>query len=194
MHSPENFDRSECFRAAACGFVVRGDAKAVADNIAIFGRVAAMTLAVIVAAACTHRSPVNNLEVALTLRVVDAPDQIKAGHPIEVTFGVRNRSGVALSLCSPGGVTMHVRSEQPSYIWPIVVHGFTTDTYCSGPFALKPGEEKVFVERGATRRDLPAGSASLLGYISLYCDPRLRLRCTQVQLETHKVVQITSSD
>lgn len=153
-----------------------------------------MVLAVIAVAACAHRQPTINLEAALTLRVVEAPDQVEAGHPIDVSFGVKNLSDVVLSLCAPSGVTLQLRSAHPTYTWPIVIHGFTTDTYCSGPFDLAPGEEKVFVERGAIRRDLPEGSASLFGHISLYCAPRPGLRCTEAQLETHQPVQITWPD
>jgi hypothetical protein len=156
------------------------------------GRLLVAVLAVMAAGACAHRQPPIDLEAALTLRVVDAPDRFTAGRSAEVSFGVKNVSGVALSLCSPSGVTTHLRSEQPDYSWPIVIHGMTTDTYCSGPFVLAPGEEKVFVEQGGVSTGLPEGTARLVGRISLTCDRRERLRCTEVQLETHKVVQVTA--
>jgi hypothetical protein len=194
MRLAEGFDSYPDSRHAEYGSVVRCGANGAADVRRRSGRVASMLLALVAAAACTHRPPFRNLEAALTLRVVDAPDQVEAGRQIEVRFGVRNLSGHALSLCSPGGVSMQLQSERLSYVWPIVIHGFTTDSHCSGPFALEPREEKVFVERGALRRDLAAGTASISGRISLYCDPRQRLRCTEVQLETHKIVQVQAPD
>jgi hypothetical protein len=158
------------------------------------GRLLVTILAVMAAGACAHRQPPIDLDAALTLRVVDAPDRFTAGSTTEVSFGVKNVSGVALSLCSPSGVTTYLRSEQPDYTWPIVIHGMTTDTYCSGPFALAPGEEKVFVERGGISRGLPEGTARLVGRISLTCNRRERLRCTEAQLETDKLVQVTAAN
>lgn len=178
-------------RTAAYRSVLHAGAQPAAyHRFATASRTLSIVLAVIVVAACAYPHPAIDLETALTLRVVDAPVRVEAGQPIEVTFAVKNLSDVALSLCSPSGVTMQLRSEQPAYTWPIVIHGLTTDTSCSGPFNLAPGEEKAFVERGAIRRDLPEGSASLSGRISLSCDPRQRPRCTEAQLETHQLVQL----
>jgi hypothetical protein len=155
----------------------------------MFPMIRKVAVLILVTASCAHRQPPIDLQAALTLRVVEAPDRVVAGLPIEVSFGVKNSSGVPLSLCSPGGVSMQLRSERPGDVWPIVLHGFTTDTHCSGPFELRPGEEKVFLERGAIRRGLPSGSWTMVGFLSLSCDPRMQPTCRDVQLEVSKVIQ-----
>ena len=145
---------------------------------------------VLVLSACVHHRPVTNLATALTLGVSAAPPVVAAGRELEVEFTVHNSSNLQLSLCSPSGVTTYLQSQTPSYVWPIIIHGWTTDTYCSGPFTLAPGEDKVFRERGGVRRDLPSGPALLVGKISLHCDPRERLRCRDIQLETSRTVSV----
>jgi hypothetical protein len=94
--------------------------------------------------------------------------RLTAEQPTEVSFAVKNVSAVPLSLCSPSDVSTYLRPEQATAMWPIVIHGWTTDTACSGPFALAPGEEHVFVERGGVSRDLAEVAARLVGRISLY--------------------------
>jgi len=138
---------------------------------------------------CAHRSVPLDLAKALTLEVLAAP-VIVPGKGIEVTFVTHNSTNGHLSLCSPGGLTTYVQSQSPAYIWAIGVHGFTTDTYCSGPFDLPPGGTKVFVERGGIGNDLPAGSPSLIGKISLYCDPTKHDACTNAELQTVESVTI----
>lgn len=119
-----------------------------------------------------HRNIPVDLAKVLTLHVSAAPAVIVPGKQIEVTFAVHNSNNLRLPLCSPSGVTTYLQSESPAYVWPIIIHGFTTDTYCSGPFELLPGGEKLFVERGGVRNNLPASSPSLIGKISLSCNPR----------------------
>ena len=130
-----------------------------------------------------------NLDAALTLRV-SAPLVIAAGHELEVAFTLHNSSNLNLALCSPSGVTTYLQSQTPSYVWPIIIHAWTTDTYCSGPFILAPGQDKIFRERGGVRNELPDGTALVVGKLSLHCDPRKRLRCRDIQLETHQAVSV----
>ena len=78
---------------------------------------------------CAHHSVPIDLAKALTLEVSAAPSVIVPGKDIEVTFVIHNSTNGRLSLCSPSGVTTYLQSQSPAYIWPIVVHGFTTDTY-----------------------------------------------------------------
>ena len=131
-----------------------------------------------------------NLSTGLTLRVSSAPAMVEVGHELEVSFTVHNSSNLRLSLCSPNGVTTYLQSQTSSYAWPIIIHGWTTDTYCSGPFTLAPGEDKIFRERGGVRGDLPTGPAVIVGKLSLHCDPREQLRCQDTQLETHLAVAV----
>ena len=140
--------------------------------------------------ACAHRNTPLDLAQVLTLQVSAAPAVIVPGKQIEVTFAVHNSGNVRLSLCSPSGVTTYLQSESPTYVWPIVIHGFTTDTYCSGPFELPPGGEKLFVERGGIRNNLPASSPSLIGKISLSCDPTKRPPCAETQLQTSQKLKV----
>ena len=151
---------------------------------------ASLLIALPLLVACAHRDIPLDLAKALTLQVSAAPEVIVPGKQIEVTFIVHNSSNVRLSLCSPSGVTTYLQSESPAYVWPIIIHGFTTDTYCSGPFELPPGGERQFVERGAIRNNLPASSPSLIGKISLFCEPRKRPACVETQLQTALKVEV----
>ena len=142
---------------------------------------------------CVHSSSASlDLQSMLSLRVVEAPQTVVAGGTIEVTFAVRNESQRQLSLCSPSGVTMQLRSTSPDYVWPIIIHGMTTDTDCSGPFTLTPGEEKIFIERGVVRRDLPTNVAQLIGEISLSCrDTAAQRNCQDASLHAEQTVRVS---
>jgi hypothetical protein len=132
--------------------------------------------------ACASRDSSADLQKALSLHVVEAPAVVIPGREIEVRFAVQNLTDIALPLCSANGVSTYLQSAITADVWPIVIHGWTTDTYCSGPFQLAAGEHIIFVERGVIRRDLPAGPRLLVGKICLQCDPRTRSRCLEHSL------------
>lgn len=50
--------------------------------------------------------------------------------------------------------------------WPLILHGITTDTECSGAITLHPGETRTFVEHGTIRRDWPVGTSALVGNLT----------------------------
>jgi hypothetical protein len=72
--------------------------------------------------------------------------------------------------------------------WPLILHGITTDTECSGPITLHARESKAFVERGTIRRDWPVGASVLIGNLTLWCGKSLR--CQDHQLEVRRTVQV----
>jgi hypothetical protein len=126
----------------------------------------------------------------LSLNIVDAPQTVVAASMFDVTFVVRNKTERQLFLCSPGGVTMQLRSS--SYVWPMVIHGMTTDTDCSGAFSLEPHGEKTFVEHGVLRNDLPTSTARIIGTIALYCrDTAAQRNCRDASLHTEQPVQVS---
>jgi hypothetical protein len=155
----------------------------------VFRRALFALLALTHAAGCAHRTPAVDLKNVLTLRLESASAVLLAGQQIDVRFAVHNSSNLSLELCSPSGVTTYLESES-RYLWPFIIHGWTTDTVCSGPFQLGPQQDKVFVERGGVRRGFPAGPSTLVGKISLSCDPRAHVVCEDVNLETRQSVQI----
>jgi hypothetical protein len=116
-----------------------------------------------------------------------APEEAVAGDTIEVKFTLTNTSSEILDLCSPSGVSMWLESPSRTR-WLLILHGITTDTECSGPITLQPGEAKTFLERGTIRRNWPSGAAVLVGALTLWC--REALRCADHQLEVRSAIQV----
>jgi hypothetical protein len=144
-----------------------------------------LTLAI---TACALR-PID-LRQSLQLRVASAPTEVGAGEPMEVTFTLANVSDRELRLCSPNGVSIVLQSSgQPP--WPLLLHGMTTDTECSGPITLQPSGTHEFTEKGVIRRSWPEGAAELVGKISLWC--RSSSRCADTQLETTHPLHIRAA-
>jgi hypothetical protein len=140
-------------------------------------------LLLVVLTGCVHASvPPVNLHEALRLELVAPPAVADAGSTIEVTYTLRNASDVPLRLCSAGGVSMVLKSEVPPYIWPMILHGITTDVECSGPISLSPNQIVTFREHGAIRRDLPPSEPVVSGKFSVWCAQGLS--CTETTLET----------
>ncbi|MEO8379782.1 MAG: hypothetical protein ABI779_08980 [Acidobacteriota bacterium] len=128
---------------------------------------------------CTSSRPLK-LAGALELQAPQPPKSVIAGERLEVRYSLRNTTTESLQLCSAGGVSMVLRSVSGAR-WPMVLHGLTTDTDCSGPITLEPGEERIFVESGGVRRDWPLGEAAIVGYFTVWC-ARGR-RCVEATLE-----------
>jgi len=148
-------------------------------------RRATALLLVIVAGSCS--STTVDLPEALQLHVTSWPRVATAGDTLEASFTLENRSDRPLHLCSPGGVSMVLEAPgQPR--WPLILHGITTDVECSGPITLAPHEATTFVERGVIRRTWPAGSAKLVGTLTVWC--REVSRCKELQLETHQMLEV----
>ena len=137
---------------------------------------------------CTASRAVE-LETALQLNVLDPPQRVTAGQRVEVRYSLRNNTTESLKLCSAGGVSMVLRSESRAK-WPVILHGLTTDTECSGPISLGPGEERVFVESGGVSRDWPSGEAEIVGLITLWC--ARGQRCVEATLEQPVRVTVVS--
>ena len=134
--------------------------------------------------ACATRAV--DLHDAVTLHGA-VPEETIAGGTIEAKFTLTNTSGAILELCSPGGVSMVL--ESPNHArWPLILHGITTDTACSGPITLQPREAMTFLERGVVRRDWPAGSSVLVGTLTLWC--RHDVRCADHQLEVRNRIRV----
>ncbi len=128
---------------------------------------------------CTSSRPLE-LGSALELKALQPPSSVIAGEHLEVRYSLRNNTTESLELCSAGGVSMVLRSDSGAK-WPMFLHGLTTDTDCSGPITLGPGEERIFVESGGVRRDWPLGEAEIVGYFTVWC-ARGR-RCVETTLE-----------
>lgn len=128
---------------------------------------------------CSSSRPLQ-LGSALELQAVEPPRSVTAGEQLELRYSLRNTTTESLRLCSANGVSMVLRSDSGAK-WPLILHGVTTDTDCSGPITLAPGEERIFVESGGVRRDWPPGEAEIVGYFTVWC-ARGR-RCVETTLE-----------
>jgi len=104
---------------------------------------------------------------------------------------LRNLSDRPLQLCSVSGVSIMLKSESPSYVWPMRLHGITTDTACSGPISLPPFGETEFSESGVVRRDLPGTTTILVGRMSLWC--RHDRDCLETTLETTTPLKVSQA-
>jgi hypothetical protein len=145
------------------------------------GRLVAVWLLV---AGCASRSV--ELRDSVTLRGA-VPEEAVAGETIEAKFTLTNISSAKIELCSADGVSMMIESPSRGR-WPMILHGITTDTDCSGPNTLGPGEARTFLERGGIRRDWPAGPSVLVGTLTLWC--RQVRRCAGRQLEVRSTIQV----
>jgi hypothetical protein len=128
---------------------------------------------------CTISRPLE-LASALELQALQAPNSVTAGERLEFRYSLRNKTTERLNICSAGGVSMVLRSDAGAK-WPLILHGLTTDTDCSGPITLQAGEERIFVESGGVSRDWPPGDAEIVGYFTVWC-ARGR-RCVETTLE-----------
>jgi hypothetical protein len=145
-------------------------------------------LLVIVCGACRHAQPPIDLSQVLRLETASAPSEVRAGETIEATYKLLNLSSLPLELCSASGVSIMLKSESPAYLWPMLLHGLTTDVECSGPIHLGAGGTVTFMEHGAIRRDLPDSRPLLLGRFSAWC--ARGLSCRETTLESSVVLHV----
>jgi hypothetical protein len=148
--------------------------------------IALLTYCFLAVSGCATRRV--ELGESLELDVRTVPASVLAGEAIEATYSLRNVSGQTLNLCSANGVSMILKSGESEKKWPLVLHGFTTDTACSGPITLRPGETKLFTERGTVRSDWPAGVATVIGSMRLWCGKGFT--CRDHVLEASVVVDV----
>ena len=143
---------------------------------------------VLLFSSCSHLPAPIVLHDCLLLETTAAPTVVKAGDTIEATYTLRNTSDSPLDLCSPGGVSILLKSESPAYIWPMLLHGITTDVRCSGPIHLPPRGAATFTERGAVRRNLPESEPLLIGRLTVWCDASQT--CTGATLESSVRIKV----
>jgi hypothetical protein len=135
---------------------------------------------------CTTSRPLQ-LGSALELQALEPPQSVTAGEQLELRYSLRNTTSESLRLCSANGVSMMLRSGSGAK-WPLILHGLTTDTDCSGPITLAPGEEKIFVESGGVRRDWPHGEAEIVGNFTVWCARGRRCEGTTLERSVRVVV------
>jgi hypothetical protein len=75
------------------------------------------------------------------MQALQVPRSLSAGERFEVRYSLRNNTPESLRVCSAGGVSMMLRSDSGAK-WPMMLHGITTDSACSGPITLQPGEAR----------------------------------------------------
>ena len=142
-------------------------------------------------AACAHAPTAVDLRRSLLLEAITAPNTIAPGDEFTATFAVRNTSQGTLSLCSAGGVSMLLRSGTSALVWPIVQHGITTDTACSGPVTIKANEFATFVEHGGVRRGWPEGESVLVASFTVWCAGPVQ--CDEITLKSHTRLRVSAS-
>jgi hypothetical protein len=141
-------------------------------------------------AGCAHSIAID-LRRALALEMTTGPNTVIAGQELTATFRVRNVSQYRLKLCSAGGVSMLLRFNPASRIWPLEQHGITMDTACSGPITLRPDEAVTFVEHGVVRRDWPAGESVLLASYTVWCDGNVS--CDTATIDSRMPLTVTAT-
>jgi hypothetical protein len=132
-----------------------------------------------------------DLRSSLLLETITAPNTIAPGGEFTATFAVRNTSQGTLSLCSAGGVSMLLRSETPALVWPIVQHGITTDSACSGPVTIKANEFATFVEHGGVRRSWPEGESILVASFTAWCAGPVQ--CDEITLKSQARLRVSTA-
>jgi hypothetical protein len=147
------------------------------------------SLVVILYAACRH-APQQTIDLSQVLRLetTSSPSEVIAGETIEATYELHNFSERPLDLCSASGVSIMLKSESPPYLWPMLLHGLTTDVECSGPIHIERGGTIMFHERGTVRRDLPDSHPALLGRLTVWC--ARRLSCRETTLESSVMLHV----
>jgi hypothetical protein len=124
-------------------------------------------LLLLIVSVCAHSGQVE-LSHALSLETVSAPRSLVAGQSFAASFRIHNLTRKSLNLCSAGGVSMLLRSS--SRTWPLEQHGITTDTACSAPVKLRPGESTLFTERGVVPRNWSPGKSSFVGSFTAWLE------------------------
>lgn len=138
---------------------------------------------------CSHFRPAPIvLHDRLLLETTVAPTVVEAGETIDATYTLRNTSDSPLDLCAPSGVSILLKSESPAYVWPMLLHGITTDVRCSGPIHLPPRRAATFKERGIVRRDLPESEPLLIGRLTVWCEGSQK--CTEATLESSVRIKV----
>lgn len=141
---------------------------------------------------CSHFRPAPIvLHDRLLLETTAAPTVVKAGDMIEATYTLRNTSDSPLDLCSPSGVSILLKSESPAYVWPMLLHGITTDVRCSGSIHLPPRGTATFKERGFAGGNLPESHPLLIGRLTVCCEDSQS--CIDATLESSVRIKVLSA-